>query len=354
MSSTRVQAPRFQVGARRIAPGEPCFIIGEVGLAHDGSLGVAHAFIDAVAKAGADAVKFQTHLAEAESTPVEPFRVRGSRQDATRYEYWKRTAFTEGQWRELVAHAASRGLCFLSSPFSVEAVDLLARVGVPAWKIASGQVSDRPMFERIASTGLPVLLSTGMSPLSEIDAAVAAVTSRGLPLLVFQTTSLYPTPPERVGLNLIPLFRERYRCPVGLSDHSGTIWPGVAAAAGGIDMLEVHVTFSREMFGFDVSASLTTGELALLVQGVRFIEAMRVAAVDKDRMAEELRSMRAIFSKSVVVRTDLQAGSILQERHLIAKKPGTGIPPERMPELIGRRVRRAVKSDALLCEEDLE
>src|SRR5215471_8334229 len=124
-----------------------CLIVAEVAQAHDGSLGFAHAFIDAIAAAGADAVKFQTHIAAAESTPAEPWRVKFSRQDETRYDYWRRMEFTEAQWRGLKAHADERGLLFLSSPFSVEAVDLLARVGVAAWKIASGEVSTRPMFE---------------------------------------------------------------------------------------------------------------------------------------------------------------------------------------------------------------
>src|SRR3990170_846507 len=159
-----------------------CLIVGEVAQAHDGSLGTAHAFIDAIANAGADAVKFQTHIAAAESTPAEPWRVIFSQQDATRYDYWKRMEFTEEQWCGLKKHADERGLKFLSSPFSIEAVELLTRVGVAAWKVASGEVSTTPMFERMAATGLPIFLSTGMSPLNEIDAAVELVQARGLPL----------------------------------------------------------------------------------------------------------------------------------------------------------------------------
>ena len=233
-------------------PAKPCLIIGEVAQAHDGSLGMAHAFIDAIANAGADAVKFQTHMAAEESTGSETWRINFSRQDATRYDYWKRMEFTEEQWHGLKKHADNRGLKFLSSPFSVEAVELLLRVGVPAWKVASGEVSDAQMFERLVSTGLPILLSTGMSPLSEIDAAVERVKARRVPLTVLQCTSAYPCPPEKVGLNLIPFFRDRYGCDVGLSDHSGTIYPGLAAATLNIQVLEVHVTLSREMFGPDV------------------------------------------------------------------------------------------------------
>jgi len=247
--------------------GNRCTIIGEVAQAHDGSLGMAHAFIDAIAHAGVDAVKFQTHIAAAESTPSESWRVRFSPQDTTRYGYWKRMEFTEEQWRGLKEHAEEQGLMFLSSPFSIEAVELLKRVGVAGWKIASGEVSNISMLERMAETGLPFLLSTGMSPISEIDEAVAKIRKRDVPLTVLQCTSMYPTPPEEVGLNMILFFRERYKCAVGLSDHSGSIYPGLAAATLGIEVLEVHVTLSREMFGPDVSASVTTEELRQLVEG---------------------------------------------------------------------------------------
>src|SRR5262245_14472502 len=154
---------------------KPCLIVGEVAQAHEGSLGFAHAYIEAIATTGADAVKFQTHIAAAESTPLEPWRVKFSEQDASRYDYWKRMEFTEDQWCGLKKHADEKGLKFLSSPFSVEAVELLTRVGVSAWKIASGEVSNTQMFERIAATKLPVILSSGMSPLSEIDMAVERV-----------------------------------------------------------------------------------------------------------------------------------------------------------------------------------
>ena len=335
-------------------PCHPCLIIAEVAQAHDGSLGMAHGFIDAIANTGADAVKFQTHIAAAESTPGEPWRVKFSPQDATRYDYWRRMEFSEEQWHGLKHHADERGLRFLSSPFSVEAVELLTRIGVFAWKVASGEVSNVPMFERMTAAGLPILLSTGMSPLSEIDAAVECVKAKGLPLTVLQCTSAYPCPPEKVGLNLIPFFRERYGCAIGLSDHSGTIYPGLAAATLGSEVLEVHVTLSREMFGPDVPASVTTSELRQLVEGVRFIEKMKANPVDKDAMAQEMAPLRELFTKSVVARVDLSAGTMLREEHLTVKKPGTGIPADRLHEAVGRRLRRSVKADELLQWHFLE
>lgn len=332
---------------------ERCLIIAEVAQAHDGSLGMAHAFIDAIADAGADAVKFQTHIAEAESTPDEPWRVKFSLQDKTRYDYWKRMEFTEEQWLGLKEHAERRGLLFLSSPFSIEAVELLKRVGVAAWKVASGEVTNPLMLEAMAETGLPILLSTGMSTLQEIDEAVARIREKGLPFVVLQCTSMYPTPPEKVGLNMIPFFRERYGCPVGLSDHSGTIYPALAAVTLGAKVIEVHVTFHRKMFGPDVPASITMEELELLVKGVRFIETMLSHPVDKDSIALELAEMRRLFTKSVVAKMDLPAGTVLKREHLTVKKPGTGIPAARLSELLGRKLLRDVRKDEMIREEDL-
>jgi len=331
-----------------------CFVIGEVALSHDGSLGLAHAFVDAIAAAGADAVKFQTHIASAESTPAEPFRVTFSKQDATRYDYWKRMEFSEAEWRGLVEHCRERGVLFISSPFSIEAVELLERVGQPLWKIASGEVSNTPLLDRVLDTGSPVLLSSGMSPLAETDAAVTRIKARGSPVGVLQCTTAYPCPPEQIGLNLMAFYRERYGCWVGLSDHSGTIYPGLAGVAIGMDVLELHIALSREMFGPDVIASVTTAELRQLVDGIRFIERMRANPVDKDAEAERARPLRRLFTRSVVARQPLAAGTVLQREHLALKKPGTGLPPERLGDLVGRRLTRAVAVDHILSLDDFE
>jgi N-acetylneuraminate synthase len=331
-----------------------CLVVGEVALTHDGSLGLAHAFIDAIAAAGADAVKFQTHIATAESTPAEPFRVKFSRQDASRYDYWRRMEFTEAQWQGLADHCRERGVLFLSSPFSLEAVALLERVGQPVWKIASGEVSNTQLLDRVLDAGGPVLLSTGMSALEETDAAVARIKARGRDVGVLQCTTAYPCPAEKVGLNMVPVYRERYRCWVGLSDHSATIYPGLAGAALGLDVLEVHVALSREMFGPDVVASVTTAELRQLVEGIRFVERMRAHPVDKDASAADTAPLRRLFTRSLVARQPLAAGTVLTRDQLAIKKPGTGLSPARLDEVVGRRLTRAVAADQLLTTEDIE
>ncbi len=233
--------------AEVFSSGSGGFVVAEVAQAHDGSLGTAHAYIDAVARAGADAVKFQTHIAAAESTAREPWRVPFSLQDATRYDYWKRMEFSEEQWAGLKRHAEERGLEFLSTPFSMAAVELLDRLGVPAWKVGSGETGNLPMIGRMARTGRPVILSSGMSGWEELDAAVAEVRRHGAPLAVMQCTTAYPTPPEKVGLNVLEEIRRRYGCVTGLSDHSGTIYAGLAAAALGAEIVEGSRRFQPGM-----------------------------------------------------------------------------------------------------------
>jgi N,N'-diacetyllegionaminate synthase len=343
----------IKIADQSLGIGQPIFIIGEVAQAHDGSLNIAHAYIDAVANAGADAVKFQTHIAEAEGTDAESFRKSSAWIEETKAQFWARTGFSRSEWVQLAGHAKDRGLVFLSSPFSVEAADLLEEICVPAWKIASGEVTNFPMFDRIAKTKKPILLSAGMSSWEEQDKVVNYIKQLGSPLALFQCTTAYPCPPEEVGLNLMAELRQRYDVPVGLSDHSGVIYSSLAAATLGANMLEVHVTLTREMPGTSVDASLTTKELADLVKGVRFTEAMLASPVDKDSMAKSKADLRPVFFHSLVAAKDLQAGAVLKREDLASKKPGTGISSDRMDEIVGRKLARSLKRDQLLSETDL-
>ncbi|HEV2560414.1 MAG TPA: N-acetylneuraminate synthase family protein [Microvirga sp.] len=330
-----------------------CLIIAEVAQAHDGSLGAAHAFIDAIADAGADAVKFQTHIADAESGPEEPFRVNFSKQDRTRYEYWKRLEFRPDEWAGLVSHARDRQLIFLSSAFSLEAVDLLESLGMPAYKVASGEVTNALLIDRMARTGKPLLLSSGMSDVAEIDWAFQRIRRSGNEIAILQCTTAYPCPPERIGLDMLQVFRSRYGCPVGLSDHSGTIYPGLAGVALGMELLELHVTFSKKMFGPDVPASVTFDELETLVTGVRFIERMRAAPADKDREKGGSEALRQMFGQALVARRDLEVGEVLTEADLATRKPCIGIAARRYDEVLGKRITRPIAARAFLKEDDI-
>jgi len=252
---------------------------------------MAHSYIDAIASAGADAVKFQCHIASAESHPDEPWRVEPKwMQDLSRFDYWHRMEFKPHEWAGLREHAENADLEFIVSPFSLEAVSLLMETGLDAWKVASGELTSDALIDAIMATELPVLVSTGMSPWSEIDKAERALDA--YPHALLQCTSMYPTPPERVGVEMITKFHTKYACPAGLSDHSGTIWPGLVAAAHGAEVLEVHVVMDRRINGFDSSSSITPDELALLIKGIRFVE--RMDRVDKDNLGG-LERMRELF-----------------------------------------------------------
>ena len=331
-----------------------CLIIGEVAQAHDGSLGMAHAYIDAIAQAGADAAKFQTHFADFESSSDEPFRVKFSPQDATRYDYWKRLEFTPEQWIDLAEHCRQRGLLFLSSPFSAYAVDVLERCRVPAWKVASGELSNLPLLDRLCATGKPIILSSGMSGWQELDTAVERVRASGNTLCVMQCTTAYPCPPKRVGLNVMQEMRARYDSLVGLSDHSGALWPAIAAATLGANAIEVHVTFDRAMFGPDVPASLTPEELAMAVSGIRFVETMLANPVDKDATSVSYDGLRNMFSQGLVAAHDLAAGNLIGPESLSTRKPLRGIPASHYDAVLGRRLRVAVPEGTPLEEAHLE
>lgn len=344
----------FFIGDFQIGCGGSPFIIAEVAQAHDGSLGMAHAFIDAIADAGADAVKFQTHIASAESTNDEPFRIKFSYQDTSRYAYWRRMEFERDQWAGLANHAREKGLVFLSSPFSIEAVELLRDIGMSAWKVGSGELNNFELLSAMLQTKAPILLSSGMSSYDEIEQGCTFIRREGVPFAIFQCASRYPTTLNEVGLNVINELRSRFDCPVGLSDHSGVVFPSIAALARGIDLIEVHVTFDRRMFGPDTIASLTMEELALVVNAKRSFQAMDQNPVDKDVMARNFDEMRQLFTKSVALTMSLPAGTILTSDVLTLKKPGTGIPPIDMNKLIGRQLRWGVSSDRLLRYEDFD
>src|SRR6476660_7357088 len=202
----------ISIGGRQVGGGSPCFLIAEVAQAHDGSLGAAHAYIDAAAEAGVDAVKFQTHIAQAESTLDEPFRVKFSQQDDTRYAYWKRMEFTPEQWAGLAQHAAEKNLVFLSSAFSVAAVELLKKLGLAAWKVGSGEVGTRDLLDAMLAAGGPILLSTGMSTYAAIGEAVPRLRGKEAKVALFQCTTRYPVALEEVGLNVIGELRQRFNC----------------------------------------------------------------------------------------------------------------------------------------------
>ena len=325
-------------------------IIAEFGSVHDGSFGNAMRLIDAAAEAGADSVKFQTHIAAAESLPNAPSPAYFS--DEPRMAYFERTGFSTVKWKQLAAHAKERGVTFLSSPFSLEAVDLLEDVGIPAYKVPSGEVTNLPLLERLASTGKPVLLSSGISNWDELDRAVA-VLHDAVPLTLLQCTSAYPCPPEGVGLNVMGEMRERYGAPVGFSDHTLGFAAPFAAAALGATVIEKHFTFSRLMYGSDAKHSMEPDDFRSLCSGLREIWRMTSNPVNKSDNAR-FAEMKRIFQKSIVTARELPAGARLTREMLAFKKPGDGIPAADYQSLVGRTLRRALPADHKLSSQDFE
>ncbi|MEP6260712.1 MAG: N-acetylneuraminate synthase family protein [Gillisia sp.] len=330
------------------------YIIAEVGQAHDGSVERALSYIDALAKTGVDAVKFQAHIAEAESSEFEPFRVKFSTRDKTRFDYWKRMEFSFEQWLELKAHCEEAGIEFMASPFSNAAVDLLEKLKVKRYKIGSGEITNSLLLEKIAKTGKPVILSSGMSSFEELDKAVEFLKEKGVQHSILQCTTAYPTTPENYGLNVISELKERYKVPVGYSDHSAKIETCIAATALGAEMLEFHVVFSRKSLGPDASSSLEIDEIAKLITAVKNIKKAMDNPVDKYDNSK-FTDLKNIFEKSLAVNKDLPPGHILSFDDLEAKKPkGYGLDANRFREVINKPLKRNMEQWEFLNYKDLD
>ena len=325
-------------------------MIAEIGSVHDGSYGNARHLIATAARCGADAVKFQTHIAAAETlrdAPMPSF-FKGE----PRFEYFERTGFSPEQWQGLRDACTEHGVEFLSSPFSVEAVALLESVHVDRYKIPSGEVTNTPLLQVVAQTGKPVILSSGMSSWDELDRAVDAIRASNDDLAVLQCTSEYPCPYENVGLNVMTDMAARYGVSVGLSDHTLSIYAPMAAVALGASVIEKHLTFSREMYGSDTRHSLEPAEFADMIEGIRAVEVMLATKVDKSDTTR-YSEMKQVFEKSIVTAVAIPAGTVVTRDMLAVKKPGTGLAPDRLADVVGRRAARDIASDELLSDDQL-
>lgn len=331
------------------------FTIAEVAQAHDGSLGILHSYIDAVAGTGADAIKFQVHIAEAESSKYEPFRVPFSFVDKSRYDYWKRVSFSPEQWAEIKSHCEHAGLEFMASPFSVAAARLLDGLGVRCFKVASGEIRNYLMLDYMARSGRELWISTGMSSYREIQDCLdflGSIEGCGRRVL-FQCTTSYPTLPEHVGLNAIGEMKEKFGLPVGLSDHSGTVFAPLAAVALGAEFIECHVVFDRRMFGPDSPASLTIDEYRQMVAGVHFIGKALANPVNKHD-ASNYADLKEMFGKSLSISRDKAAGDEISRDDLESRKPaGKGIPAEEFASVLGKRLKRNLSAGSFVNRNDL-
>jgi len=329
-------------------------LVAEIAQAHDGSLGIAHSYIDALSSTGINAIKFQTHIAEAESSIYEPFRIKFSYEDTSRFDYWKRMEFTPEQWQGLKEHCEQVGLEFISSPFSIAAVELLEKIGVKRYKIGSGEVTNLLLLEKVANTGKPVILSSGMSSLAELTAAYDHLRSFGSSITIMQCTTAYPTKPNQWGLNLIQDLRDQFQVPIGFSDHSGDIYACLSAATLGASAIEFHAVFDKKMFGPDAIASLTINQIELLVKGIRDIEQALAHPILKDDNAAD-SDLKIMFGKSLAINKSLQQGHQITLNDLESKKPAKqGISASDFKQILGKKISRDLTAYSFLKYEDLE
>lgn len=334
--------------------GKRSFLIAEIAQAHDGSLGAAHSFIDLAADLKVDAVKFQTHVADAESTHDEKFRIPFSYQDKTRYDYWKRMEFSREEWQGLVIHTKERGLAFGTSCFSTAAVDLISDFEIDFWKIGSGEILSELMIDAMAKTNTPVLLSSGLAKPEDLVNAVKIIRSNTTPFGIFQCTSKYPTRYSEIGLNRIPELREDFRCPIGLSDHSGEIWPSIAAVAQGAEMIEFHLAFHKAQFGPDTTASLIPDQVRELVNGCEAFATMMGNPITKGKWSDEQEDMRKLFGRSIALSRHMNSGEIISSEDITFKKPASGIGVEEVGKVLGRKLVVNKSPQRLLAWDDFE
>jgi sialic acid synthase SpsE len=336
-----------RIGQRAVGDGQPCFVIAEAGINHNGDVGLASDLVDAAAEAGADAIKFQTHFPEHEM-------LRGGATAAyvgeSLFDLLTRTALSRDDHYTLRDRARVKGILFLSTPFSREAADFLETLGVPAFKTGSGELTHLPMQEHIARKGKPMIISTGMSTPDEIDRTVQVVRAAGTPFALMHCTSTYPTPYEHVQIDCIAALQEKYGVPVGFSDHTLGSFAAFAAVAIGANLFEKHFTASRSLPGPDQQGSIEPAELADLVRGIRAIEQARGATKAIQPGEQDVRNMA---HHSVVSIRDIAAGATIRAEDVWAKRPGTGIPARQLQDVVGRVARAAIAKDRLIAWDDL-
>jgi N,N'-diacetyllegionaminate synthase len=343
------------IGERRLGAHEPVFVVAEAGVNHDGDARVALELVDAAAAAGADAVKFQTFVPAAVAVagaPLAGYQRAGATGASEQRDMLERLCLSGGDLRSVAAHCARRGLCFLSTPFDLSSAELLERIGVPAFKVASSELTNLPFLDALARRGLPLILSTGMATLGEVAHAVDLVREIGTPLVLLHCVSGYPTPAEQVNLRAIDTLRSAFATPVGFSDHSLGIDASLAAVAREACLVERHLTLDRARRGPDHAISLEPDELRELVAGIRRTETMLGDGRKALQPAE--RETRTLARRSIVAARALAAGETLTADALAAKRPGDGLPPARLAELVGTRLARPLAEDEQLTEAHLE
>ncbi|MCW9035967.1 MAG: N-acetylneuraminate synthase [Rhodospirillales bacterium] len=343
----------FHIGQRQIGAGAPCFIIAEAGVNHDGDLSKAFALIDKAAKAGADAVKFQTYITEKlvdPSAPKAEYQKLNDGAGESQFEMLKRLELSKEDHFSLLNYCQEKDILFLSSPFEEESADFLVDLGIPAFKVPSGEITNLAFLKHLVSKKLPMIVSTGMATVEEVSQAVGLI--REVPFSLLHCVSAYPADPKDCNLKAIETLERRFNCPAGWSDHTPGIEVALAAVALGACVIEKHFTLDKYAPGPDHKASMEPNELSALVMGVRKIESA-LGSGEKAPVAEELR-IAAVARKSLAAAQNLTKGVIITQEDLKSRRPGTGISPSRIDEVIGRKVTRDIPVNTLLTLEMIE
>ncbi len=347
---------RILVGERAIGDRAPVFVVAEAGVNHNGDPALARRLVDAAVAAGADAVKFQTFRSEplvSRTAPKAAYQRETTGAGESQQEMLKRLELSLDHQAALRDHCAKRGILFFSSPFDEASADALEALGVLLFKIPSGEITNFPFLRHVARKGKPIILSTGMSTLEEVARAVAEIRAAGdPPLALLHCLSAYPAPAAEMNLRAMDTLRERFDCPVGLSDHTLGIEVAVAAAARGAAIVEKHFTLDKALPGPDHRTSLDPDELRHLVTAIRSVETA-LGDGEKRPMPSEADTRR-VARKSLVAARAIRAGERLTSDLVAVKRPGTGIPPADLARALGRRVKRDIPADAVIEWEALE
>ena len=340
----------FEINQHKIGPGRPTFFIAEAGVNHNGQLLLAEQLVDIAVDAGADAVKFQTFRATQLASSLAnkaDYQKQTTSPVESQLEMLRRLELSEDVFRDVQNHCQSRGIIFLSTAFDERSVDFLADLHVPAFKIPSGEITNSPLLEHVAAKGKPVILSTGMATLAEVDQAMRCLNQSGASqIALLQCVSEYPADVSAMNLRAMASLSDCFDVPVGLSDHSLGTEVSIAAVALGASIIEKHFTSDKSLLGPDHSASLEPTELKMLVTAIRNVELALGDGV-KQPTPEELRNA-AVVRRSLVAAVNLAAGSSLERSMVAFKRPGTGISVQILPYLLGRKLRCSVEAGAML------
>ena len=345
--------PAIEIAGRAIGDGHPCFVIAEAGVNHNGDPRLAGELVRVAAEAGADAVKFQTFAAERLATAAAPkasYQVARTERDESAQAMLRRLELDRDDHVQLIADCKSAGVMFLSSAFDEGSADMLDELGVDAFKVPSGEITNVSYLRHVAAKKRPLIVSTGMSTLEEVEVAVAAIRETAdVPFVLLHCVSLYPAPLAGTNLRAMETMRARFGVPVGYSDHTEGLTAALAAVALGAAVIEKHITVDRALPGPDHAASLEPDELRALIQGIRGVESALGDGV-KRPLPEEAETA-VVARKSVVAATDIQAGAAIERDMLAIKRPGTGLPPAKLDWVVGRAARRAIPAGTVITED---